>query len=159
MKKLIEALKEKLGDDIFTEEVQSDIETAIDVAIQEAVNVKVKEKEIEIEEKAKLEASGRKKLSRQEKIEIRESVKKFLLGKITPKINLYRALWNFSTSFCFIFSNSNAVHKHFCALFTKTFSMELEPLNPWSIASEWAKDNNLSKMLESLEPATWKKEI
>lgn len=50
MKKLIEALKEKLGDEIFTEAVQTELETSIDVMIQEAVNEKVKTKEAELEE-------------------------------------------------------------------------------------------------------------
>ena len=55
MKNLIEALQEKFGKEVFTEDVQKDFEVKLEIAIQEKVQEKVQEKEKELEEAAVVE--------------------------------------------------------------------------------------------------------
>ncbi len=111
---------------------------------------------IAIEERAALEVSGRQKLSVNEKREIRNSVKEFLLEKSSPTSSLYQALWNFSTGTIFFLSTSQGIQARFSKLFYETFGLELEPLNPWSLAYHWSENNNASSFLTNLEPTSFR---
>ena len=55
MDKLIEALKEKLGEDILTEEVTTDLQAQFDVLVNEKVQSLVTTKEAELEENSEAE--------------------------------------------------------------------------------------------------------
>ena len=109
-----------------------------------------------IEERAALEVSGKKKLSRSERQLIKSSVKEIALKKASVTSNLYRGLWNFRTCTCLVFSTSKNVCHHFCKLFQETFDLDLEPLDAWGLAEEWAQERNAMKALESIEPSSFK---
>jgi len=55
MKKLIEALKEKLGEDILSDDVIADLQAQFDVIVNEKVQETITAKETELEEKAEEE--------------------------------------------------------------------------------------------------------
>lgn len=56
MDKLLEMLKLKFGNEVITEEIESDFKTHLEVAINEQVNTKIKEKETALEAKYAKEA-------------------------------------------------------------------------------------------------------
>ena len=103
-----------------------------------------------IEEKAALESSGKKKLSLNERRDLRESVYQHLLQQTNPTNAFYKALWNFRTATCYLFCTSKGVQNRFCKLFSETFSLQLEALTPWTLAIEWAQENNAKNILNNL---------
>lgn len=111
---------------------------------------------LSIEEKAALASTGKKRLSLNEKRELRRSVRKFLLAKTSPSNAFYKALWNFKTSTCYLFSTSKGVQNRFAKLFSDSFTpLVLEALTPWMMAIEWAQNNNSKGVLNSLDPASF----
>lgn len=110
-----------------------------------------------IEEKAALETSNRKRLSRKERLELKQSVKQFLLGQTLPTSTLYRALWNYSTGICYFFCSSKNAQNKFDKLFKDTFELELELMTPWSMACQWAIDHNAASVLKGIESSSFAK--
>lgn len=108
-----------------------------------------------IEERAALEGTNRKRLSRKEKSNIRKSVREHLLQTAPTSIAVYRALWNFSKGRCFLFTTSKAARGHFCKLFSETFGLELEPLTPSTLAGDWAKQHGVKYLPNSVEPSSF----
>lgn len=106
-----------------------------------------------IEEKAALLASGKDRLSTNERRELKRIVKKKLLEDQTPNSTLVSAIWNFSTGTCYLFSTSPGVQKRFCKLFNETFLLDLAVMTPWELASTWAQKNNASEKLQETEQA------
>ena len=107
-----------------------------------------------IEEQAALAASGKKKLSLSERRELKYAVKKFLLEKAPATSSLYRALWNFRSGNCFLFSTSRGILNRFTQLFIRTFELELEPVTPWAMAEQWAGAHNALSCLQHLEASS-----
>ena len=113
---------------------------------------------VAIEEKAELEASGKKKISINKKRDIKQSVKSDLLAKTPPNTAIFKALWNLSTNYCYLFSTSKSAINHFCKLFTETFKLELEPCTPFALANNWASEHNVLDILKNLEPYSTSKD-
>lgn len=108
-----------------------------------------------IEERAAWEGSGKKKLSRSRRAELKRSVREFLLERAPVTSSLYRALWNYRTATCYVFASSSGVQRALAKLFLATFSLDLAPLTPWAIAESWAVQHNLSQGLVT-EPSSFR---
>lgn len=109
-------------------------------------------------EKKKMQESGRERLTRQEKDELRKEVRSELLAQTPIKTSVFRALWNSHTQNCLLLTSSRGVQKIFSKLFEKTFGLVIELRDPTSIAKDWAQSHNAMAALSNATPSSFQLE-
>ncbi|MFH0926406.1 MAG: recombination-associated protein RdgC [bacterium] len=105
------------------------------------------------EEKRKTDL-GREFISKEERQEIRETVKLDLLKRIIPHTSIYDMIWNLKTGLVFFSSLSDNLYTEFVDLFKKTFELNLHQLFPYSIAEDILKDDQKAS-LENIAPISF----
>ena len=83
----------------------------------------------------KLAESGREHLSRNEKKDIKEHVTNILSLRIPATPNIYDIIWNYEESSLWFFSNQKAANEELETLFSKSFSLTLVRLFPYTMAN------------------------
>ncbi|MDD5475354.1 MAG: recombination-associated protein RdgC [Syntrophales bacterium] len=78
-----------------------------------------------------MKAKGLKKLFREQRLELKETVKADLLKSILPVPSFYEACWALFEGWLLFGSHSEKVAEDFEELFKRTFSMSLVPFFPW----------------------------
>jgi DNA recombination-dependent growth factor C len=99
----------------------------------------------------RLKAQGKKFLTRDQKIEIKEQVKLRLRARTLPIPAYFNVIWDTDNSTVFLGNTTDKVRELFEELFTKTFGLNLEPQTPFFKALSLAGPNRLQD-LEQLEP-------
>ena len=103
---------------------------------------------LETERKLKQE-SGRKKISRQERVEMREQTRLKLLASVLPVPKLYDVCWCISKKWLLFSGTGNAVRSDFESYFARCFDLSLSPYSVWDPAS--APEETARKLI-TLEP-------
>lgn len=105
------------------------------------------------EEQRMLSRSGReKKLTRAEKEDIKLRVISRLRKKILPTSRASDVLWDLDAGTVLLFTHSARATEEFCALFQKTFALELQADSPHAAAGRADLPAVLQKALDKVEP-------
>jgi hypothetical protein len=104
------------------------------------------------EEQRMLSRAGREKLTRAEKEDIKLRVISRLRKKILPTSRAFDVLWDLDAGTVLLFTHSTRATDEFCALFEKTFSLELQVDSPYAAAGRAALPGPLQKAFEKVEP-------
>lgn len=104
------------------------------------------------EEQRMLSRAGREKLTRAEKEDIKLRVISRLRKKILPTSRAFDVLWDLDAGTVLLFTHSARSTEEFCALFQKTFALELQVDSPYAAAGRAALPAALQKAFEKVEP-------
>lgn len=104
------------------------------------------------EEQRMLSRAGREKLTRAEKEDVKLRVISRLRKKILPTSRAFDVLWDLDAGTVLLFTHSTRATDEFCALFEKTFSLELQVDSPYAAAGRAALPAPLQKAFEKVEP-------
>jgi hypothetical protein len=100
---------------------------------------------LDIEFKAAMKVSAKRKLSAQEKATIRHDVEKMLLKDVSPTSSVYNALWNYERNIVYLMSTSRKVQDVFRKIFQDTFDREIAPMDPWYWPETSKEDDALGR--------------
>jgi DNA recombination-dependent growth factor C len=103
-------------------------------------------------EEEHLARSKRPKLSRNEKKEIKDLVRKKLLQQVLPSTKTCDILWNTTTKRMDFWGTSDKLNAEFIEIFEKSFSLRLRPLNPYINAVSLFPD--LDDRIQGLMPSS-----
>ncbi|PLX44433.1 MAG: hypothetical protein C0609_05545 [Deltaproteobacteria bacterium] len=95
-----------------------------------------------IEEERK-ERDGRERLSRNEKMEIKELVKQELSAKVLPNIRTVEFSWDLKRGELYLFACAEKVAETFRTLFEKTFNLKVRPLFPYALLAREKGDEKV----------------
>jgi hypothetical protein len=104
------------------------------------------------EEARLLARSGKNRLSRNERLELRDKIVLRLRRKIAPSTRAVDVVWDLDAGAVLFFSHSRRVLADFCALFEKTFRLELEEDSPYLAAVRAELPKALMRRLDHAEP-------
>ncbi len=104
------------------------------------------------EEQRMLARAGREKLTRAEKEDIKLRVIGRLRKKILPTSRAFDVLWDLDAGTVLLFTHSVRATEEFCALFQKTFGLELHVDSPYAAAERANLPPALRKAFEKVEP-------
>lgn len=105
------------------------------------------------DEQARLLArSGKNRLSRNERLELRDKIVLRLRKKLAPSTRAVDVVWDLDAGTVLFFSHSRRVLADFSALFEKTFRLPLEEDSPYRAALRTALPRALVRKLERVEP-------
>jgi hypothetical protein len=99
-----------------------------------------------------LSRSGKDRLSRNERLELRDKIVLRLRRKLAPSTRAVDVVWDLDTGSVLFFSHSRRVLADFCAHFEKTFRLELEEDSPHRAALRAELPRTLLRELERVEP-------
>ena len=117
---------------------------------------KIIQKNIAVETKKKLDATGRKFLSKNEKKEIKDHVIHMLSLRIPATPNVYDLIWNYEDGILLFFSNLKNSNEELETLFSKSFKLTLVRLFPFSMAQLTAGLSQKEKDdVEKISPAVF----
>jgi len=103
-------------------------------------------------ERRRLQETGRTRLSRSERQELREQVTEELLGKVLPVPSVYEVVWSLDTNVLFLGTTNRTVISTFMDLFTQTFGLDLRIAHPFALGPELALIEDQLEDWERLEP-------
>lgn len=106
---------------------------------------KVIQKNLAVEIKKKLEATGRDFLSKTEKKELKDRVIHLLSLRIPATPNVYDLIWNYEEGTLLFFSNLKSANEELETLFSKSFKLTLIRLFPFTMAQLTAGLSNHEK--------------
>ena len=106
------------------------------------------------EEQKLLSQSKRDRVSRNERLELREKILLRLRRKMPPSTRTVDVVWDLDGGVVLFFSHSVRVIADFSALFEKTFKLELTEDSPYVAAERVELPRSLSKALERVEPTS-----
>ncbi len=89
-------------------------------------------------EKERMAAMGRERLSRAERDQLKDEVKRRLRRQSLPKMQLIEAAWNLTNGELRLMSTSKALVGRFVDVFEKTFHLQLRSLDPLTLL--WARE-------------------
>lgn len=116
----------------------------------------VVKKYCDLETDKQVKASGRKTLSKNEKKTIKEKVLHDLALRIPAAPKVYDLVWQYEAGRLLFFSNLKSANEELETLFTKTFSLRLIRLFPYTIALlESALTDREKDIFEKLPPANF----
>ena len=104
------------------------------------------------EETKKMRDIGKKFISRQQKLEIREQVMLRLRGRAMPVPEEFQVVWNPQTGSVYLATTKGKVIDLFCEYFTRTLDLHLEQLAPYSLACNLLGEE-AALQIDHLEPA------
>lgn len=104
------------------------------------------------EEQRLLTRSGKNRLSRNERLELKEKIVLKLRRKIAPSTKAIDVVWDLDGGTVLFFSHSKRVLADFSALFEKTFAQALVEDSPYIAAERLELPARLSRALERIEP-------
>ncbi len=107
---------------------------------------------IEAEEKIKKEESLEF-LSKRRRADIKDNVKQLLIKRAIPVTRTYDMIWNYSTGAVIFGGTANKLCDEFMELFFRTFSIQLQPICPYTLAARFLeKDRTPPDTIEGLHP-------
>lgn len=109
------------------------------------------------EETKKMRDIGKKFISRQQKLEIREQVMLRLRGRAMPVPEEFQVVWNPQTGSVYLATTKGKVIDLFCEYFTRTLDLHLEHLAPYSLACNLLGEE-AALQIDHLEPAQFVKQ-
>jgi hypothetical protein len=107
-------------------------------------------------ERAWKQRTGKEKMSRVEKTELRDLVERKLRREGIPVTKVVDFSWNMASRELRFFGKSKNAIEHFYELFEKTFSVRLVPAAPYTIARELKLPRALEADLATVEPTVFK---
>jgi len=107
------------------------------------------------EEQRLLSRSKKAKLSRNEKLEIKERVVMRLRKKVLPTSKAIDMCWHLDSGTVLFFGHSKRTIADFCALFEKTFSLPLIEDSPYTAATRAGLPRDLERALKEVEPISF----
>jgi DNA recombination-dependent growth factor C len=96
-------------------------------------------------------------LSRQQKLELKKTVTQDLLRRQMPQPTLFDVVWHPSQQRLWLFATSPKVREIFETLFRETFEMDIYLLFPYTLAQD-VLDAAMQDRLETVEPAVFARE-
>ncbi len=102
-----------------------------------------------------LDKSGKQKLFRSEKEQIRETVSRELKGMTLPSASMVDLVWSLETGVVRFWSQSSRMLELFESLFESTFEVRLVPSNPYVEAIEAKLPDELVGALAAVEQAAF----
>ncbi len=107
------------------------------------------------EQQRMLSRSGREKLTRAEKDDIKLRVTGRLRKKILPTSRAFDVLWDVDAGTVLLFTHAARTTEEFTALFQKTFGLELQPDSPYAAAGRSSLTAAQQKLFEKVEPVSF----
>ena len=107
------------------------------------------------EEQRMLARSKKTKLSRNEKLEIKDRVVMRLRKKVLPTSKAIDVSWHLDSGTVLFFGHSKRTIADFCALFEKTFALPLIEDSPYTAASRAELPRELERALKDVEPISF----
>jgi hypothetical protein len=107
------------------------------------------------EEQRLLVRSKKTKLSRNEKLEIKERVVMRLRKKVLPTSKAFDVAWHLDSGTVLFFGHSKRTLADFCALFEQTFSLPLVEDSPYTAATRAGLSRELERALKDVEPVSF----
>lgn len=104
------------------------------------------------EEQKLLSKSGKNRLSRNERLELRDKIVMKLRKRFTPSTRALDMVWDIDAGVVLFFTHSRRVIADFSALFEKTFGLELDEDSPYLAAERAKLPDKLHKRLSQVEP-------
>lgn len=96
--------------------------------------------------------TGKDRMSRSEKAELRELVDRRLRREGIPVSKAVDLSWNMTSGELRLFGKSKVIVEHFLELFEKTFAVRLIPAAPYTIAKALGLPRDLDQRLATVEP-------
>ena len=96
------------------------------------------------------ESRGRKKVTRDQKAEIKDRVKQSLMSKTLPVPAVFDVVWDVSSHLVYLGSVSPKVRQLFEDQFTQSFELSLEPQTPYFLAVNLVEEHE-KKLLDEVE--------
>lgn len=100
------------------------------------------------------ERKGRK-LSREESVALRDTIREKMLAAVSPTTNLFEMVWNYETQEVYFSSVAGKATIQFAELFEETFKMPLEEQNLVTMTESYIERHGLGLELVDLEPANF----
>lgn len=97
------------------------------------------------------EKSGKERLSKREKIDVREIVVRELRRRLVPTVRVYDLSWSLEDGLVRFFSHSEKVTGTMLDLFAQTFGVELVPESPFTLARRLGLTDEQQAAWESIE--------
>jgi hypothetical protein len=97
--------------------------------------------------------TGKERMSRTEKTELRDLVERKLRRDGVPVTKVVDFTWNTVTGELRFFGRSKVILEHFFELFEKTFSVKLVPSAPYTLGMALGLPKNLEAALARVEPS------
>jgi hypothetical protein len=94
------------------------------------------------------ERTGRDKLNKKDKDELKFRVERKLRKKVLPSMRQYDFCWNLNRETVLFWSRSPRVKEEFQALFEQTFELELDEESPYMTAKSLLAENQLEAFVE-----------
>jgi hypothetical protein len=107
------------------------------------------------EEQRMLERSKKTKLSRNEKVEIKDRVVMRLRKKVIPTSKAFDVCWHLDAGTVLFFGHSKRTLADFCALFEKTFGLPLIEDSPYTAATRASLSKELERAFKNVEPVSF----
>jgi recombination associated protein RdgC len=101
-----------------------------------------------------LARSGKTKLSKKEKDELKFRLTRRLRKKVLPSMRAFDVCWDMNRGVLLFWSRSPRVKEEFCALFEQTFGLRLDEASPFMAAKELLSEKAL-QTLQGLEPSSF----
>lgn len=103
-------------------------------------------------ERAYKQKTGKERISRAEKAELRDLVERRLRREGVPVTKVVDLSWNMASGELRFFGRSKVIAEHFFELFEKTFALKLVSAGPYTTALSFDLPKNLAAALEKTEP-------
>ena len=100
--------------------------------------------------------TGKEKMSRAEKTELKDLVERKLRREGIPTTKVVDFSWNMASGELRFFGKSKNAIEHFYELFEKTFSLRLVPGAPYTVARELKLPRGLEADLATVEPTVFR---
>lgn len=105
-------------------------------------------------EKAYLEKKGRERLSKKEKLELKDLVSRKLRKSLTPQVRVNDVSWDTTSGIVRFFGTSPKAHLAFAELFEKTFGVKLVREAPFTLGTRLGLTKAEEASLGDSEPLT-----
>ncbi len=105
-------------------------------------------------ESEKNEAQGKRFISRERRIEIKDNVKLSLMRKVLPVPAVFDVVWATDTGLIYLASTHKAIIDLFEGYFAQSFELHIEQLNPYTSAASMIDEKDLI-LLDKLEQSVF----
>ncbi|MGI8905323.1 MAG: recombination-associated protein RdgC [Candidatus Sumerlaeaceae bacterium] len=105
--------------------------------------------------KAQLRERKGRKLSREESVGLRDTIKEKMLAAVSPTTQLFEVVWNYETQEVFFSSTAAKAGIQFAELFEESFKLPLEEQNLVSMTEAYIERHGLGLELIDLEAANF----
>lgn len=105
--------------------------------------------------KAQLRERKGRKLSREEQLSIKETVRETMLAQVSPVTTFYEMVWNYETQEVYFSAQAGKAATEFAEIFEETFKLPLEELSLVTRTEAYILDKGLSLELIDIESANF----